>query len=92
MVLVEALELIVSDATGHSRNVIDVWLSHHRRHRRIGIAYFEFGPAMRFPKIREAVGLHLRPLCPGGEVSKRNASWDWVATVAAVAMPANYGK
>jgi hypothetical protein len=59
MILVEALELIVSDAPRHYRDVIDVGLRHHRCHCGVDIPGLELVAAVRFPKWDKVVIGHI---------------------------------
>jgi hypothetical protein len=49
VVLVEALQLIVPDAAGHGRHVVDVGPFDHGRHGGIDVARLELVAAMGFP-------------------------------------------
>ena len=55
MVLVEALQLIVPDAAGHGRHVVDVGRRDHGRHGGVDVAGLELMAAMGFPEGGEVV-------------------------------------
>ena len=50
MVHIEALQLIVSDAAGHCRDMVDIRFRHHGFHRCIHVPAGKLVLAVRIPK------------------------------------------
>src|SRR5262249_7935832 len=58
MVFIEALQLVVSDAANHGRDVVDVRRVDHCCHGSIDVPCLEFVPAMGFPESDEVMVGH----------------------------------
>jgi hypothetical protein len=77
MVLVEALQLVVSDAAGQGRHVVDVRRPHHAR-QSLDVAGLELVAAMRLPEGDEVVGHG------GGMAGYLRAGRDCASTAASI--------